>query len=144
MLLWDSVCGSQEIWEGWLFTQLKNAGRKLLAAEMSPVKLMVVGRKGSSYMGQKEMFAQGILNASYPLISHDGEKGDREEEKEKSSITSIGVWGKVKVRLPPPLKYPHPMELKPGFKRRIKHNEDMDRWFLFISTTEEINVTLIM
>lgn len=36
------------------------------------------------------------------------------------------------------------MDLNTGFKGRIKNNEDMDRWFLFISTAEEINVTLIM
>lgn len=45
MLLWVSVCRSQETWEGWLFTQLKNVGGKLLAAEMSPVELMVWGEK---------------------------------------------------------------------------------------------------
>lgn len=53
-----------------------------------------------------------------------------------------GVKGKSD--FPPPLEYPHPMDLNTGFKRGIKNNEDMDRWFLFIFTTEEINVSLIM
>lgn len=50
-----------------------------------------------------------------------------------------GVKGKPAL-LPPP----HPEDLNPGFRRGIKNNEDMGRWFLFISTAEEINVTLIM
>lgn len=70
------------------------------------------------------------------------EQMEQREGRENFSITIV-VGGKGKAR-PSPSRVPHPVDLNSGFKRRIKNNEDMDRWFLFISTTEEINVTLIM
>jgi len=71
------------------------------------------------------------------------EKGGGERGGRNLLLPSLcGIKGKSD--FPPPLEYPHPMDLNTGFKRRIKNNEDVDRWFLFISTAEEINVTLIM
>lgn len=70
------------------------------------------------------------------------EQREQRGRRENFSITIV-VGGKGKAS-PSPSRVPHPVDLNPGFKRRIKNNEDMDRWFLFISTTEEINVTLIM
>lgn len=64
-------------------------------------------------------------------------------ERKEFAVAAV-VWGKGKVRVSPPSQHPDPKDLNTGFKRRIKNNEDMDRWFLFISSAEEINVTLIM
>lgn len=93
-------------------------------------------------MGQRRT-GEDFLKGYSALGSARMEKREQGEGRENLSITTV-VGGKGKARPSPSFGVPHPQDLNSGFKRRIKNNEDMDRWFLFISTTEEINVTLIM
>lgn len=129
---------SQETPKGWPLAWPKRMGEKLPASEMSLLKLGRWGRGGrerSSYID--------LLKGYSTLGSATMEEREQGEGRENLSITVV-VGGKGKARLSPSFRVPHPVDLNTGFKRRIKNNEDMDRWFLFISTTEEINVTLIM
>lgn len=98
------------------------------------------GGAGTGLVGEGEV-PEGAPRPCHPLAASDGER-ERGRGRNLLSPPLCGVKGKSE--FPPPSQHPDPRDLNTGFKRRIKNNEDMDRWFLFISSAEEINVTLIM
>lgn len=102
---------------------------------------LAVGRGRGQLAGGEGEVPEGASRPCHPLS---GSNGERERGRGRNFLLPSLCGVKGKSEFPPPSQHPYPKDLNTGFKRRIKNNEDMDRWFLFISTAEEINVTLIM